>query len=350
MPDRTIRALVILCVVLAIGMTALPNGQRAPRIVSAALPDTPVSTSLVVNGPVHTIVAAGSTVYVAGNFDSIGGQVRRNLAALDATTGTVLAWNPNAQLTSKGYMHTLAVSGSTVYAGGGFTSIGGQPRSGFAALDATTGTALAWNSDPITWVDTVVVSGSTVYVGGFFSSIGGQPRKYLAALDATTGTVLAWNPNADSRVYTLAVSGTTVYAGGYFGFIGGQPRNRIAALDATTGSATSWNPNADSSVTTLAVWDRTVYAGGDFTSIGGQPRNNIAALDATTGTALAWNPNANGEVRALAVSGSTVYAGGLFTSIGGVSRPYFASWVQPPFTAPPTFPTSFRFNFPLVHH
>ena len=38
-------------------------------------------------------------------------------------------------------MHALAVSGSTVYAGGSFTSIGGEERHGIAALDATTGLA-----------------------------------------------------------------------------------------------------------------------------------------------------------------------------------------------------------------
>jgi hypothetical protein len=35
----------------------------------------------------------------------------------------------------------LAVSGSTVYAGGSFDIIGGRERHGIAALDATTGLA-----------------------------------------------------------------------------------------------------------------------------------------------------------------------------------------------------------------
>jgi len=41
----------------------------------------------------------------------------------------------------EGPIYSLAVSGSVVYSGGHFTSIGGQNRNGFAALDASTGNA-----------------------------------------------------------------------------------------------------------------------------------------------------------------------------------------------------------------
>ena len=97
------------------------------------------------------------------------------------------------------------------------------------------------------------MSGSTVYAGGAFTSIGGQARNYIAALDAATGAATAWNPNANDRVHALAVSGSTVYAGGALHQHRGQTRNRIAALDAATGAATAWNPNADGSVGALAV-------------------------------------------------------------------------------------------------
>ncbi|HMV36235.1 MAG TPA: hypothetical protein PKD60_10105, partial [Turneriella sp.] len=54
-----------------------------------------------------------------------------------ATTlaGASTTWDPNAN----GSVSAILVSGTTVYAGGAFTSIGGMPISRFAAIDATTG-------------------------------------------------------------------------------------------------------------------------------------------------------------------------------------------------------------------
>jgi hypothetical protein len=156
--------------------------------------------------------------------------VRNNIAALDAASGAVTDWNPNANA----WVKALAVSGSTIYVGGSFTGIGGQARNRIAALDAATGEATAWNPDAsalqLPSVSALAVSGSTVYAGGNFTSIGGQARNCIAELDAATGAATDWNPNAESEVLALAVSGSTVYAGGWFGGIGGLPQTGIAAI------------------------------------------------------------------------------------------------------------------------
>jgi hypothetical protein len=288
---------------------------------------------------IYALAVSGGTVYAGGNFISVGGQTRNYIAALDAASGAATPWNPNATGGSwQGHfgiqlfgVMTLALGEGTVYAGGHFTQIGGQPRSKVAALDPITGVATAWNLgtlgapyigyDPSVWC--LAVSGSTVYVGGEFASIGSQPRRGVGAVDAMTGAVTPWNPNPNNNsVRELVVNGGTVYASGVFESIGGQARFRVAALDAGTGAATAWNPtpNGYDPVWGIALGGGAVYLGGTFTSIGGQQRNRIAAVDEVTGYATSWNPNANREVTAVAVSGGTVYAGGGFTSIGGQPR------------------------------
>ena len=220
--------------------------------------------------------------------------------------------------------------------GGNFTSIGGQVRLNIAALDTTTGAATSFDPEAYGSVNALAVSGSTVYAGGDFATIAGQARNSVAALDATSGTATAWAPNASGAVYALAVSGSVVYVGGGFTSIGGQTRHCVAAVDTTSGLATTWNPVAgcgtfgDPSVFALAVSGATVYAGGGFTSIGGQIRTYVAALDATSGLATAWDPNADNTVHALAATGSTLYAGGEFTSTAGRPCAYLARFSAPP--------------------
>jgi hypothetical protein len=60
----------------------------------------------------------------------MGGQLRTHIAALNAATGAVTSWNPNAN----DVVRALAVSGSTIYAGGGFARIGGGYQPYVAAL------------------------------------------------------------------------------------------------------------------------------------------------------------------------------------------------------------------------
>jgi hypothetical protein len=290
------------------------------------------------NGAVLALAVSGSTVYVAGDFATVAGQPRTYVAGLDGTTGDANAWSPNAD--SK--VLALAVSGSTIYAGGYFGNIGGLARNGLAELDLATGNATSWNPNVQRfgmpgWVYALQLSGSTVYAGGRFSSVGGQAHTNLVALDAGTGAPTAWDPGLegdDATVSAIAVSGSTVYVGGDFQIsIGGQPRAWLAALDATTGNATSWNPGADNSVLSLALSGSTLYAGGFFGTIGGQTRYGIAALDAASGAVTEWNPAPYSYVGAgsLATDGSNVFAGAAFS-------PYLFAIVPTNIAVPPGSP------------
>ncbi|WP_172965263.1 Ig-like domain-containing protein [Candidatus Thiodictyon syntrophicum] len=263
---------------------------------------------------------SGTTVYAGGYFTSVGGTTRNRLAAI-GTDGTLAGWNPNANST----VSALAMNGTSVVAGGYFSTIGGTTRNRLAAI-AADGTLTAWNPNANNTVSALAVSGTTVYAGGNFTSVSGTMRSHLAAV-AADGTLTTWDPNTNWNVSSLAVSGTTLYAGGQFTSIGDTTRNHLAAFETSTGALTAWDPKASGEVSALAVSGTTVYAGGAFTTIGGTtPRIRLAAIDATSGTATTWNPNAGGTVNALAVNGPALYAGGYFSTVGGIPRPMLAKF------------------------
>ncbi|GGG50051.1 hypothetical protein [Hymenobacter glacieicola] len=72
---------------------------------------------------IHAVAVSGSSVYVAGNFRSVGGVAASNVARWDGAT-----WNPVGQGTN-GPVNTLVFSCPTLYAGGAFTEAGGGSAS-----------------------------------------------------------------------------------------------------------------------------------------------------------------------------------------------------------------------------
>ncbi len=231
-------------------------------------------------------VQADGKILVGGFFSNIGGQPRNGIARLDATTG--LADSFNANVSAFGSIRAIAVQpDGKILVGGQFSSISGQPRNNIARLDGTTGIGDSFNPDtPLgsEVIAMVVQPDGKILVGGAFTSIGGQARTNFARLDATTGLADSFNPNANNPIITIAVqSDGKVLAGGFFTSIGGQTRNYLARLDATTGLADSFNPDANWFVQSIALQaDGKILAGGNFSSIGAQSRALLARLNNDT--------------------------------------------------------------------
>ena len=268
----------------------------------------------------------GSRLYAGGEFTGVGGVARNRLAAINTVSGGIdSGWDANANST----VNALALSpdGSRLYAGGGFTGVGGVARNRLAAIDAATGAVdSGWDANANNTVNALSIGGGRLYAGGGFTSVGGVARNRLAAIDAATGAVdPKWNPDADGVVRALALSpdGSRLYAGGEFTGVGGVARNRLAAIDAATGAVDpKWKANANYTVYALAVSGRRLYIGGGFTNVKGQSRNRLALVDGLTGDLDPnWVPAADDTVWALesSVDGSRVYAGGRFTQISGTS-------------------------------
>jgi hypothetical protein len=249
------------------------------------------------SGEVYTLALQGSTLYIGGAFDSAddvdGTATRAYLAAVDASTGAVTAWNPTGL---NGLVQGMISTPTAVYVGGQFTA----PRNYLAAFSPTDASLLAWNPNPDYFAEPAAVSGSTVYIDGWFSHVGGQSHESIAAVDATTGAVAGFNPIVgQNTVNAVAVSNTAVYLGGSFTTAVGAGHDYLEAVQPGTGDALPWNPGVSGSVNALLLEGSALYVGGGFSGInsaGGADRNFAAAIDTTTGAATSWNPNANGLV------------------------------------------------------
>jgi hypothetical protein len=66
----------------------------------------------------------------------MGGADRWRLAAVDAATGTVGAWNPVADPAQGNDVQALAGAGGALFAGGGFRQVGAAMQQGFASFGA----------------------------------------------------------------------------------------------------------------------------------------------------------------------------------------------------------------------
>lgn len=223
--------------------------------------------------PVRALAASGGFLYLGGEFGTVNGELRSRLARVDGITGELDSnWTPAAD----GPVRTLELSPDSVrlYAGGEFTTISGKTRQNLAALVASTGDLdTSWLRDyPGRPVYDVQASDPRVYVAG--GGTGGE----AAAFDASTGAPL-WNLKGDGDFQAVAYLDGQVYFGGHFRVLDdGTRRKRLLAVAANTGALSEWNPKADRGVWALeedALNTRT-YAGGDFTKISGQPREGFA--------------------------------------------------------------------------
>ena len=81
------------------------------------------------------------------------------------------------------YVNALAVSGSTLYAGGNFYSAGGTTANNIAQWNGSSWSALGSGMDSYGDVFALVVSGSNVYAGGDFSTAGGIARQLYRQME-----------------------------------------------------------------------------------------------------------------------------------------------------------------------
>ena len=174
------------------------------------------------------VSADGNTLYFAGDFALVNGSSRRNAAAVSSGIGTLRAWSPASTADIAADL-TVSASGNTVF-------VGGRAAGGYVqAYGPNVGGTPVWNVGTNGDVEALAISSSTLYVGGHFTTVGGGSRGHLAALRASGGGVDPWNPGANGvfGAFGAAITGSRVAFGGEFTEVNGEAHDGFVQFSGT---------------------------------------------------------------------------------------------------------------------
>src|SRR5918996_1202993 len=239
---RTLRTLLV-ALGLSVAVAAVPAVASASIALGTVVSANPANfTPNVASGAVYKFVQVGSTMYAGGAFSSVsspagvspgGTFARSNIVAFNASTGVISSFAPSVN----GEVWALASDGSSLWIGGTFTSVNGTTRRGVAKLNPTTGAVdTAFNANLASGkVTELALVGGRLLAGGTFP---GKLRALNPATGANTGYLnLAITGSVTSNagpveVYRFAVNpaGTRLVAVGNFTSVGGVTRYRAFML------------------------------------------------------------------------------------------------------------------------
>ncbi|MBL8115796.1 MAG: DUF11 domain-containing protein [Acidobacteria bacterium] len=128
-------------------------------------------------------------------------------------------------------------------------ALDGQSMFAFGPLEKAnlaTGSVVPWPVGAVSYIRDIQVA-TDVYIAGEFTSAGGTPRDGLAALDSTTGALRPWAPALSRsilapRVERLALDGERAIFCGEFDSVGGEFRSGVAAVHRSSGIRDPWYP------------------------------------------------------------------------------------------------------------
>lgn len=353
---------------LASVISLLAPLSGTPAAAQSPSPLSRPNLALKTLGEVNALVRLpdGSLV-MGGNFSSIEGEPRENLARLLPDGSLDPSWTPS----TNGSVHALAADASgSVFVGGDFTQVGGLARNRIAKL-AGAGTGDPdpdWNASANGRVSVLAfdVTTGALFAGGWFSEIGGYARASLAKL-STSGSGQAdpqWNPAQPILVEEMVIVPGAVYAGGKglnapstFGTLAkfastgtgarftewtaarGSPDSlavdpgsgallvggsgKIARLSSGTGAITAeWSLAGFGPLPITAMLidgpGGTMHVGATY---------HLARMSTAGVVDTTWAPSVDGDVRALAFdSQGKVHAAGHFSQAGGAARLSAASF------------------------
>lgn len=292
------------------------NRRAAFRLLSNGTVDTSWNPNLQGNSPTVTGVDffdSTTDILLAGQFEMPDGLY--NCIRANGSTGT---WDPNFTPQPDNLVHCLIRHGSGWILGGNFNTVDGVVRPNIARIQGNLGQLDGlFNPLPNGPVHSLHQIDGEIYVGGEFTTFGeGNDTKTVPHLARLLGNTpdTAWQPRPNQAVFSMTDYNGHLFIGGRFTRMARAPRANLAQLPlGGAGTPTSWNPNPNNAVNTLLIHNGALYTGGAFEIISSAVWRKIARYPLAT---LALDTSfqstgEDGEVTCIAPDG----AGGLF--VGG---------------------------------
>ena len=249
------------------------------------------------NGVVYTIAqyddGSGPAIYIGGQFTSVGGITANNIAKWNGAEWEALATSQGNGTDSIVYclMGYDDGSGMSLFVGGGFSTAGGIPARYIARWYGND-----WHAMPSSDFNGTVYAfeqfddgnGLDMYAGGFFTSVGGQTVNRIARWNGSAWSALqsTFGVGFNDAVLDLRSfddgTGNALFACGRFERNGSQDVNYIAKWDGK-----EWNPllegtaiGLESQATRMTDFNNGnglgLYVTGGFDAAGPHATNRIA--------------------------------------------------------------------------
>jgi hypothetical protein len=298
-----------------------------------ALSETPDNTYMT-NGKVFATALSGDgkVLYIGGEFTKVqqrsgSGFPVKNVAAINVRTGAAIrTWRPEVS-GRDAVVRSLAVKNGKVFIGGNFTSVEGKPRKNLAAVGAYTKVVVLSPFAPqvgseTSYVYALEAGDRKLYAGGGFSEVNGAPRKNLAAFSLETGALVRhWKPKATKaptckdpmcshkvRALELGSARRSIFVGGSFSHLTGTngrgaPRKSVGRLYTATGNLHSWKVPSWTINAPQTAWDLTATRTRLYGGFGAR-LNFLAAfrLDKGNSGARIWRLSTKGNVQSVALT------------------------------------------------
>lgn len=272
------------------------GGSEGFVLVDLGLPDLPDPTfdqamALFTNGPIYTMAvdSAAESVFFGGDFKEVlvPSDFRDSLGEWDLGTDTLTGFDP----TPDDVVRSILFDGAsgTLYVAGDFWTIGAASRPYLAAVSTVTGLATSW--DPAADGGVLRIEWAPlpehILAVGFFGSIGGETRPRLGEVSTSTG--LATSFNADPALLptprTVAATADRVWVGGVDDMVVSTTRAGVAEFAYPSGTLTPVSVDFTSIFAVNAIAPAQVpgrvLAGGQFSGASG-PRVESAGDNAVT--------------------------------------------------------------------